>query len=703
MRGHEWTSGDSAATVCPVRTIDTELGPLHVVNDLSSASSLWEWTRQHRGRWLGLDDETNAEDPFSRGYELRTVQVADESSGWVIQAQRPGMAEVVRTIVSEHDHWVAWFSRNDIIFTERGVPGSVRLGSYHPHVADGQVALAYYDPRTVTTGSKKDSIDPRISRPKGLKPAAALHLKFDFLSRAEERMHEKFRDLHKAGMGVVGSKDDWTKYGFKHVDIDDEDYLIYAGLDGIVAVRMWNMMLPSIVANNQWDAFQKDLRLQWHYDLMCLRGQPVDGPYVQWLDSRLSEIVEENTQLLGYYHIPPSASGASIAGAFNWLTERGYCSTPNDRTTPGGSVSWDKIALERIKMAEPQSYAGQLAINILSSRRATKFQSSYVRNKKKNGMLDSLEHDGRVHPDLRAIGTITSRNAAARPPLQQPPKREKLLKIRTALCAYPGHVLVTADLQQGEPRVMAGLSGDQNLIRDLLHGDLYSSIAGLTYGNMYLGKDQGKLAGTPSYAMRQNGKFGYLAWSYSCGPGKLAGLFEKDLDFRYTVPMAKATLSRWEAAYPDLIRFRDRANLQPAAFLESGWIAPLWDRYFVDDKGLHLSTKPSRLGLNYYTQGTQRHLFATAIHRIIDAGWSWALYWVMHDEILLSVPESMAKDAAELLKWAMTMDFHGVPIECDVDQPPYSNRWADYPEAYDLNSLVVANELDDELPELLGV
>lgn len=687
------------ATVWSVRVIDTELGPLRVVNDLTSASALWEWVRQHQGRWLGLDSETNAEDPFGWAYELRTCQIADESSGWVIQAQRPGMDRVIREVVSMHDYWVAWFSRNDLIFIERGVPGSTRLNSYHPHLADGQVALAYADPRTVTTGSKKDSIDPRISRPKGLKPAAALRLGFDYLSRAEDRMQEKFRDLYKRATGHAGAKKDWNPHGFKNIDADDEDYLIYAGLDSIVALRLWNLLLQIIANNGQWDAFNKDLRLQWHYDLMCLRGQPLDGPYAKWLDGQIQGIVEENTRFLDYYHIPPSAQGASIANAFNWLAERGWMRTENNRVTQNGAPSWDKVALERVKNEEPDSFAGQLAINILSSRRATKFGSSYVKP-----MLAGLEADGRVHPDIRAVGTITSRNAAARPPLQQPPKREKKLKIRTALNAYPGHDLVTADLKQGEPRVMAGLSGDQNLLHDLLHGDLYSSISSLTYGDLYLGPQEGKNAGTPSYAMRQNGKFGFLAWSYSCGPSKLAGLFEKDLNFRYTVPMAKATLARWEAAYPDLIRFRDRANLQPAAFLQSGWIAPLWDRYWIDDNDeAHLSTNASRLGLNYYTQGTQRWLFTEAIHRIIDASYSHYLYWVMHDEILLSVPQNETKFAADLLQWAMTSEFNGVPIECDVDQPPYSNRWSDYPEAYDLSSLDIASDLDDELPELLGV
>ena len=67
-----------------MQVIETELGLLRVVNTLEDASALWDWTCERQGSWLGLDAETNAHDPFSSSYLLRTVQIADESSGWVV-------------------------------------------------------------------------------------------------------------------------------------------------------------------------------------------------------------------------------------------------------------------------------------------------------------------------------------------------------------------------------------------------------------------------------------------------------------------------------------------------------------------------------------------------------------------------------------------------------------------------------------------
>jgi hypothetical protein len=99
----------------------------------------------------------------------------------------------------------------------------------------------------------------------------------------------------------------------------------------------------------------------------------------------------------------------------------------------------------------------------------------------------------------------------------------------------------------------------------------------------------------------------------------------------------------------------------------------------------------------------------TAVHRLIDQGWSWALYHVMHDEILPCVPQHIAPQAALALKAAMTMDFRGVPITCDADGvdkngqliPGYEwpRNWAPYPDEYNLTAFDAVSELTDDLLE----
>ena len=690
---------DTSGTVCWVRVIETELGPLRIVSDLQGAAELWSWMQGRRGWCLAVDCETNAHDEFDPSFRLRTVQVASrvapgsrDYEGWVIQHQRPDMSQVLKHVINSHDLWAAWFTRNDLNFLAKGCPGSVRLDQIEPHMIDGQPMLAYYDPRTVTTAAIKDNIDPRIARRRRLKPAHQLHFGTDVLQRCDTAMHDRFKEIAPKDVRGRG-KEAIDVYGFEHIDDDDPLYLAYAGLDAICTAQLIDLMWPEIINRGQGDALWADLKLQWHYDLLQHRGLAVDGPYVRWLSDQLKHQVEINSKVLAHYYIGPSGTGPAVGKAFEWL------GVESPKKTGTGKPCWDKTVLPEIAEAAPDSYAGILATAIMAVRKAGKYWSSYVKP-----MLERLEIDGRVHPDLRALGTISSRNSAMRPPLQQLPKKDK--RVRAAICApYPGWVFVTADLQQGEPRTMAARSGDKTLLHDLVHGDLYSAIAKLTYGDRYVEKD-GKEPGTGSYILRQKAKFAFLAWTYGCAPKKLASLLSVTASdarktgaamFLMSGDEAKAAIKRWERRYPKLVAHRNWLNKQAAVTLESGWVAPLWDRYYVDETGVHMdSSRLSRLGLNYDTQGHQRYLFSTAIHRLIEWGYSWAIYWVMHDEIILCGPKERAAELAYVLKCAMTMDFHGVPIECDVDKPEqWGPTWMAQPQEY-MDTLEAATLADLE-------
>ena len=683
-----------------MRVIETELGPLRVVSDLQGAAELWSWMQGRRGCCLAVDCETNAHDEFSLSFRLRTVQVAgqvapgsQEYEGWVIQHQRPDMGMVVREVVRSHDLWAAWFTRNDLNFLANGCPGSVRLDQKEPHIIDGQPVLAYYDPRTVTTAAIKDNIDPRIARRRRLKPAHELHFGTDVLSRTDQAMHDRFREI--TPKELRGSRDSVVKYGFEHIDDDDDLYLAYAGLDAICTAQLIDLMFPEIQRRGQWDAMWADLRLQWHYDLLQYRGLAVDGPYVRWLSDQLKYQVEINSKVLAHYYIGPSGTGPAVGKAFEWL------GVESPKKTKTNKPCWDKTVLPEIAEAAPDSYAGILATAIMAVRKAGKYWSSYVKP-----MLERLDIDGKLHPDLRAIGTISSRNSAMRPPLQQLPKKDK--RVRAAICApHPGWVFITADLKQGEPRTMAARSGDRTLLHDLLHGDLYSAIATLTYGDRYI-EAEGKLPGTGSYILRQKAKFAFLAWTYGCAPRKLASLLSVTASdarktgaqiFLMSHEEAKAAIKRWERRYPKLVAHRNWLNKQQAITLESGWVAPLWDRYYVDENGVHCGSDLSRLGLNYDTQGHQRYLFTIAIQRLIDWGYSWAIYWVMHDEIILCGPKERALELASVLSAAMTIDFHGVPIECDVDGPDmWGPTWMPQPQEYmDTREAAMLADLESDM------
>jgi DNA polymerase I-like protein with 3'-5' exonuclease and polymerase domains len=228
--------------------------------------------------------------------------------------------------------------------------------------------------------------------------------------------------------------------------------------------------------------------------------------------------------------------------------------------------------------------------------------------------------------------------------------------------AERGWVLLSADFSQAEPYVMAGLSGDLDYLHDLQRGDINSILAVQVYGGAYVASE-GKTGGTASYLMRQRCKFAWLAWCYGAGDRKVDTLLGVHTN----------VTAGWRSRYPVFAAYRDRVNQEQVITLDSGARVPLWDRVWVDDTGeLQQRTDragnllPSRLGLNGATQGTQADLLKLSMHRLLHWGWSWAMRFFLHDELLLCVPAWMASQAAQVLKEAMTVRFRGVTINCEV-------------------------------------
>lgn len=634
---------------------------------------LGEWLSARRDEVLGIDCESNARNPFDELYQLRAVQISDGNVAFVIDVSKIDIRYLAH-LIHRHRWWVAHYSENEVRFLHRGLPGAVRLDEDIPHIVDSQVTLAWYDPRTVTS---QDEAYGRIPLEKGLKPTSKRELGTDILVQAEDA-----RDAMAAAMAPRGmrKKTDQLGHWFATVPFSHPTYQVYAGLDAVMVKRLWDKTTAAIKARGQWHGCALDLALQWHIDRATCRGLLIDGPYAQWLDKQLEQVVTDMAPHLLMHGVVLSGMGASVGAAFERM---GVVSPKKSHKT--GDASWDRFVLA--ELAKQPGEVGALARTITAVRKAHKFRSTYVRP-----MLDALTRDGWVRCSMRAAGTITSRQSAMGPPIQQLPKRDT--RVRAAVCAPPGWVLVSCDFSQGEPRTMAGLSGDRNLLADILSGDLNSAIATAVFGRLY-DPAQGHDAGTVHYLMRQGGKRSFLAWCYGAAPKKVLESLTQDFDWdawQYLIQSGMdlgtgdVIVGRWMARYPDLTRYRNDRNAGRHVVLENGWVAPLWDRAWINDEGrISWSYKHSRKGLNYATQGNQRQLLAKAVHEVVRRGWGWALSMLVHDEILLCVPAWMAPQAMTDLQQSMTMTFHGVPIEAEAKI--CGRTWTKQPEEFDLREL----------------
>jgi len=629
---------------------------------------LGEWLGKRRDEVLGIDCESNGLDPFDTLYRLRCVQVSDGSVAFNINPATVDLRYLAH-LIRRHRWWVAHYSENEVRFLHRGLPGSVRVDEDTPHIVDTQTLLAWYDPRTVTSA---DDAYGNIPLPKGLKPTVAREVPGGHLIAEYEDARNRAAAM-VAPKGVR-KKEDQLGHWFATVDWHDPVYQVYSGLDAVFVKRLWDKMEREVKRRGQWSGCALDLALQWHIDRATLRGLLIDGPYARWLDGQLESVLISLAPKMLEHGVAMSGMGGSVGAAFERM---GVQSPKTSRKT--GAPSWDKHVLA--ELARWSGEVGVLASTIISVRKASKFRSTYVKP-----MLDALTRDGWMRCSMRAVGTITSRQSAMRPPIQQLPKKDT--RVRAAICAPPGWVLVSCDFSQGEPRTMAGLSGDRNLLADIVAGDLNSAVAVAVYGGQF-DASEAKVTGTPSYLMRQGAKAAFLAWCYGATDPKLAETLAKD-QAPGVAPITTAPSAAWSARYPDLARYAADQNARRYVVLESGWVVPLWDRAFHQDDGtpagrISWGYRHSRKGLNAATQGNQRHLLAKAVHEVVRMGWGWALAMLVHDEILLCVPEWMAPRAAADLQRAMTMDFHGVPIEAEATI--CGRTWTTQPEEFDMREL----------------
>lgn len=632
------------------------------------------WFHVRRGLTLGLDSETNAVDPWAKGFELRLIQVSDGHSVWLMPP-----CDKARELIRTHHRFVAHFSESEVRFIGRGLPGALRLGELDPHIIDFQVALAIVDPRTLLP--RKDGVDTRMIHDKGLKATYEREVS-PCLREAEQDMHRWFKEHAPVGHRTQEKSITW---GFANVPLTEPTYLTYSAMDAVAVKVLHDEYLKRLQAPsmaNELAEWEREISFQWDDDNMTYRGNPVDPPYVRWLASQLDEVVRDNAEFLKPWGIKQSGMGQAVGKAFaemgqppvKWTEAR---EATADKPAKPAAPSWDKDALAILEKGD-NAAARTMARALLDIRRAGKFRVTYVQP-----MIDALDRDCRIHCSFRSIGTVTHRNSAAKPPLQQQPKKDQ--RVRAAFGGVPGWVWVTCDLEQGEPRGMAGLSGDPGMVAAIHTGDVNNAIAIDTNGAAFV-PAEGKTAGTPSYLMRQLAKVGMLSICYGVGLKKLAS------QFGITVAQAAEFRASLHANYSTMFARAARMNEQDTVRLPSGRQIILWDRKMVLPGGeIITSAKPSRKALNYETQGWQADYLKACWMRLRPK-WNWALAFFLHDEIALFVPESMAAEAAADLKREMTRPIgNGVMMTADAEI--VGPTWLPQPSTFDRTELESLDEV----------
>lgn len=287
---------------------------------------------------------------------------------------------------------------------------------------------------------------------------------------------------------------------------------------------------------------------------------------------------------------------------------------------------------------------------VTNYRELAKLLSTYIET-----LPAQIDKQGRVHTSFIQLGAATGRMASTNPNLQNIPIRTDLgNQVRRAFVADKGKVLLKADYSQAELRVLAHLSGDQNLI-EAFHqqSDFHEAV-----GNQ-MGVDR-RTAKAVNYGI-----------IYGLGPNALAQ------DLSITVAEARVFIDKYFATFPGVKKFID--NMHRLA-REQGYVSTLFGRrrYLPDiqSPNMMMRSAAERMAVNLPPQGTVADLMKLSMIKVDpELPTGAAMLLQIHDELLFEIDKSQEKKVAEIVKEAMSSVAElKVPMIVDVKTGP---NWAD--------------------------
>lgn len=562
-------------------------------------------------RVVALDTETSGLDIYSRGFKLRLVQFGNDREAWVLRADM--FRDAIVAALRQDRFWTIHNAAYDLKVFDWCL--GVRLEELCDKVADTRILAHLIDPRSEQEGGAG----------LGLKALSGIYVDPD-APDTQKGLHALFRTITNPVTGRKCTKET----GWAHIPIDNELYIRYAGLDVILGTRVFYALAP-IVCDLGLDDLSE---FEHHFQILCCvmerKGVLVDVDYVRKLDAQLEQEAEHFRKVANRYGVANVNSTAQVAeallGTGETLTE----------TTDSGAIKVDKAVLlpladldpywNRLEAREPNP----LANAVLHAKRAEKWRTSYVQ-----AFLDLRDPNDRLHAQINSLQARTARMSISRPPLQQLPSGD--WKVRRAMVADPGQLMMASDYDQVELRVLAAMADVKGLKEAIANGDdLHSFAATRVFGPDFT-KQQRKLAKMVGF-----GKV------YGGGVATLTRQTGADVE------SVRKAVAAYDAAFPEIKRYA--AKLQRRA--------DYGKKEVVTRSGRHLPLDKDRLyaATNYVVQSTARDVLAQAIVDMFEAGLGDHLLLPVHDEVIAEAPASEAEEVARAIGEVMTTTLDGVAI-----------------------------------------
>lgn len=550
----------------------------------------FHWKDDHEGERFACDTETTGLDIFSEEFRLRTLQLGIGLDSWVLPMEADFAPDKLD-----------WLANLDLIFHNASYDWLVIYQTYGVSldwnkIDDTQILAHLVDSRAKREGGTGHS----------LQELTAAYIDEELAEKVKGSMMEMSRQtkLKKAEL-------------FANIDLWNETYLRYAGMDVVLTWALHRILMPKVPAPSR-----NLIRYEHEVARVCTRmelnGFLLDTEYAQSLSDKLqAEQDAWEAYALAEYGTESVNANAQVAED---LIQTG--ARLNELTDSGAyKVSKDVL--------EPLADSGNLlAAAVLEAKKAKKWRTTWV-----DTFLAERDPNNRCHANIHPLRARTARMSITGIPAQTLPSSD--WTIRRCFIADPGQVMVSCDYQAQELRVLAALSQDKNMMNAFAQdADLHQMTADAS------GVD------------RSVGKTVNFAYVYGSGPGNIAKTCN------ISVQKAKEVIEGFEKTYPGVKRLSDRLQRDAR---RQGYIQTPTGRILRVD-----SDRPYA-ALNYMIQSTSRDVTCAALLRLDAAGVTDYLRLPIHDEIIASVPADKAEACAQFIADTMAQDFLGVHIGTDAD------------------------------------
>ena len=317
------------------------------------------------------------------------------------------------------------------------------------------------------------------------------------------------------------------------------------------------------------------------------------------------------------------------------------------KTKTGYSTS--AAVLEKLQEEEP------IARLVLEYRQLTKLKSTYA-----DGLANYISDDGRIHGKFNQTITATGRISSTEPNLQNIPVRMELgRQIRKVFVPKEGCIFVDADYSQIELRVLAHMSGDENLIAAYRQAEDIHRITASQVFHTPLSEVTGE--------QRSNAKavnFGIIYGISSFGLSQGLSITRKE---------AEGYIHQYFAAYPKIKDFLD--GLVDTG-REKGCVYTLFHRKRpipeLSSSNFMQRSFGERVAMNSPIQGTAADIIKIAMirveRRLKEEGLKSRLVLQIHDELLIETELDEKEKVCSILEEEMShaADLK-VPLEIEVN------------------------------------